>query len=153
LQRSDCIAVTIPSINHAKLGDTLAGLTEGVQGTGRQVLLGLINCDMAKAERLIEQLLRRRPGAIVVTGGKRSDRARRFLVQAAIPVVKTCDLPPQPVGHVAGIANAAAVRGMVDHPVAQGRDGPPSSFRPIFHATATASAFAAGNGVGRVQDR
>ncbi len=119
-QRTDFVAVTIPSINNANFAETLRGLSEGLTPRGLQILLGHTNYDMAEEERLIEQLLRRRPEAIVVTGGKHTDRARRLLSNAGIPVIETWDLPEVPIGHVVGFSNAATVRGMVDHFVAKG---------------------------------
>jgi LacI family transcriptional regulator, gluconate utilization system Gnt-I transcriptional repressor len=119
-QRSDFVAVTIPSINNANFADTLRGLTEGLKDRGLQILLGYTDYDIHEEERLIEQLLRRRPEAIVVTGGKHTPRARRLLENAGIPVVETWDLPEAPIGHVVGFSNAAAVRGMIDHFVARG---------------------------------
>jgi LacI family gluconate utilization system Gnt-I transcriptional repressor len=43
-----------------------------------------------------------------------------MLENAGIPVIETWDLPDDPIGHVIGFSNADAVRGMVDHFVAQG---------------------------------
>ncbi len=119
-QRTDFVAVTIPSINNANFADTVGGLSDGLKARGLQTLLGYTNYDMAEEEHLIEQLLRRRPEAIVVTGGRHTDRARRLLTNAGIPVIETWDLPDQPIGHVIGFSNANAVRGMVDHFVAKG---------------------------------
>jgi LacI family transcriptional regulator, gluconate utilization system Gnt-I transcriptional repressor len=119
-QRTDFVAVTIPSINNANFAETVGGLTEGLKARGLQILLGYTNYDTAEEEVLIEQLLRRRPEAIVVTGGKHTARARRLLENAGIPVIETWDLPDAPIGHVVGFSNAMAVRGMVDHLVAQG---------------------------------
>lgn len=119
-QRTNFVAVTIPSINNANFADTLRGLSDGLKAAGLQILLGYTDYDMAEEERLIEQLLRRRPEAIVVTGGKHTDRARRLLENAGIPVVETWDLPERPIGHVVGFSNADAVRGMVDHLVRRG---------------------------------
>jgi DNA-binding LacI/PurR family transcriptional regulator len=73
-----------------------------------------------REERLIEQLLRRRPEAIVVTGGNHTPRARRMLENAGIPVIETWDLPETPIDHVIGFSNAQAVRSMVDHFVGRG---------------------------------
>jgi LacI family transcriptional regulator, gluconate utilization system Gnt-I transcriptional repressor len=119
-QRTDFVAVTIPSINNANFAETVRGLSEGLKPRGLQILLGSTDYDTAEEERLIEQLLRRRPEAIVVTGGKHTPRARRLLEAAGIPVIETWDLPPDPIGHVVGFSNAQAVQGMVDHFVAQG---------------------------------
>jgi LacI family transcriptional regulator, gluconate utilization system Gnt-I transcriptional repressor len=119
-QKTDFIAVTIPSINNANFAETVRGLSEGLKPRGLQILLGYTDYDMAEEERLIEQFLRRRPEAIVVTGGGHTPRARRMLENAGIPVIETWDLPKDPIGHVIGFSNANAVRGMVDHFVAKG---------------------------------
>lgn len=119
-QRTNFVAVTIPSINNANFADTVGGLTDGLKSRALQILLGYTNYDIAEEERLIEQMLGHRPEAIVVTGGKHTTRARRLLENASIPVIETWDLPEAPIGHVVGFSNAAAVRVMVDHFVARG---------------------------------
>ena len=120
-QRTGFVAATIPSINNANFAETVRGLTEGVGEVGQQILLGSTGYDIHREEELIEQLLRRRPDAIVVTGGKHTPRARRLLENAAIPVVETWDLPEAPIEHVVGFSNAEAVQSLVDHIVASGR--------------------------------
>lgn len=119
-QKTDFVAVTIPSINNANFADTVRALSDGLKPRGLQILLGTTDYDMNEEERLIEQLLRRRPEAIVVTGGNHTDRARRMLANAGIPVIETWDLPANPIDHVVGFSNAQAVRGMVDHFVSKG---------------------------------
>ena len=64
-QRTDFVAVTIPSINNANFADTVAGLSEILSNEGLQVLLAYTNYNKAQEERATEQLLRRRPEAIV----------------------------------------------------------------------------------------
>ena len=119
-QKTGFVAVTIPSINNANFADTLRGLSEGLRVHGLQILLGYTDYDMETEETLIAQFLRRRPEAMVVTGGKHTPRARRLLENAGIPVIETWDLPDAPIGHVVGFSNAQAVAGMVDHFVAGG---------------------------------
>ncbi|MDO1583313.1 LacI family DNA-binding transcriptional regulator [Rhizobium oryzicola] len=114
-QRSDFVAVTIPSINNANFADTVGGLSDALAARNMQILLGYTNYDMQEEERLIEQLLRRKPEAIVVTGGKHTPRGRKLLENARIPVIETWDKPASPIGHYVGFSNADAVRGMVDH--------------------------------------
>jgi LacI family gluconate utilization system Gnt-I transcriptional repressor len=118
--RTDFVAVLIPSINNANFADTVDALAAGLKGAGMETLLGYTNYDTVEEEVLIEQLLRRRPEAIVVTGGSHTERARRLLRQSGVPVIETWDLPEDPVGHVVGFSNAAVVQGMVDHLVAKG---------------------------------
>ncbi|WP_246054937.1 LacI family DNA-binding transcriptional regulator [Paracoccus gahaiensis] len=120
-QRSDFVAVTIPSINNANFADTVRGLSDGLRARGLQILLGYTDYDVQAEETLIAQLLRRRPEAMVVTGGTHTDRSRALLDKAAIPVIEIWDLPDRPIGHVVGFSNAAAMGTLVDHLVAQGR--------------------------------
>lgn len=119
-QKSDFVAVTIPSINNANFADTVGGLADTLATRNMQILLGYTNYDMQEEERLIEQLLRRKPQAIVVTGGKHTPRARRLLETVNIPVIETWDIPVEPIGHYVGFSNAGAVRQMVDHFVSAG---------------------------------
>jgi LacI family transcriptional regulator, gluconate utilization system Gnt-I transcriptional repressor len=119
-QRTDFIAVTVPSINNANFADTIRGLSDGLKPHGLQILLGSTDYDIHEEERLIEQLLRRRPEALVVTGGKHTPRARRLMENAGIPIIETWDLPDDPIGHVVGFSNAASMRFLVDHFVARG---------------------------------
>lgn len=120
-QRSDFIAVTIPSLDNANFAATIMALTAKLSKAGYQVLLGHSNYDMEREEKLISQFLRRRPEAIVVTGGRHTDRARKLLTDSGVPVVETWDTPVDPIGHVVGFSNAATIQLLVDHLVSQGR--------------------------------
>ncbi len=120
-QRSDFVAVTIPSLNNANFAATVVALTTKLSDAGYQVLLGHTNYDMDKEEALIRQFLRRRPEAIVVTGGHHTDAARKLLSESGVPVIETWDAPPDPIGHVVGFSNAATMDLVVDHLVSLGR--------------------------------
>lgn len=119
-QRSGFVAVTIPSLNNANFADTVRGLSDGLRDADLEVLLGYSNYDIREEERLIEQLLRRRPEAIVVTGGRHTEKARRLLHNSGIPVIETWDLPSQPIGHVVGFSNAATMDALIEHLVSRG---------------------------------
>lgn len=119
-QKSGFVAVTVPTINNPNFAETVDALSLQLADAGLQVLLGYDRYDTAQEERRIEQLLRRRPEAIVVTGGRHSARSRRLLETSGIPVVETWDMPADPIGHVVGFSNAGAARLVVDHLVARG---------------------------------
>lgn len=119
-QKTGFVAVTIPSINNANFADTVAGLSGALALRNMQTILGYTNYDLDNEEQLIEQLLRRKPEAIVVTGGRHTVRARRLLEKAHIPVIETWDVPAEPIGHYVGFSNAGAVRDLVDHFVTVG---------------------------------
>ncbi len=119
-QKTGFVAVLIPSINNANFADTVDALSDKLGAAGMQVLLGYDQYRTDIEENLIEQMLRRKPEAIVVTGGNHSPRARKLLQGAGIPVVETWDLPADPIGHVVGFSNAATMSAMVDHLASRG---------------------------------
>ncbi|MCP4383643.1 MAG: LacI family DNA-binding transcriptional regulator [Hyphomicrobiales bacterium] len=114
-RKTGFVAVTIPSINNANFADTVRGLTERLRESELQILLGYTDYNVEEEERLVEQFLRRRPEAVVVTGGTHTERCRRLLDAAGVPVVETWDLPNNPIGHVVGFSNAAAAELVVEH--------------------------------------
>lgn len=107
-RRTGFVAMTVPSINNANFADTARGLTEGLRDSGFELLLGYTDYDLAEEERLVEAFLRRRPEAIVVTGGAHTERCRALLCGAGVPVVETWDLPKDPIDRVVGFSNADA---------------------------------------------
>lgn len=112
-KRTGFVAALIPSINNSNFAETIRGLTEALQGSGLQLLLGYTDYSVEAEEELIESMLRRRPEGIVVTGGRHTARGRKLLEQSGIPVVETWDLPNSPVRHVVGFSNAEASAALV----------------------------------------
>jgi len=110
-QRSDFVAMAA----------TVVALTTKMSDAGYQVLLGHTNYDVAREEELIAQFLRRRPEAIVVTGGHHTERTRQMLEKSGVPVIETWDHPMNPIGHVVGFSNADTMRLLVDHLVSKQR--------------------------------
>ena len=119
-KRSGFVAALIPSINNSNFADTARGLTDALAGSGLQLLLAYTDYSMEKEEELIGSMLRRRPEAIVVTGGSHTARARKLLENSSIPVVETWDLPKKPVRHVVGFSNAEASKALVRYLHAKG---------------------------------
>ena len=114
-RRSGFVAVLIPSLNNSNFSDTARGIGLRLDASGLQMLLGATDYDLAREEQLVEAMLRRRPEAIVVTGGRHTERARRQLAASGIPVIEMWDLPDAPLEHVVGFSNAAAAGAMVGH--------------------------------------
>ena len=112
-KRSGFVAALIPSINNSNFADTARGLTDALAGSGLQLLLAYTDYSVEQEEELIGSMLRRRPEAIVVTGGSHTARARKLLDNSGIPVVETWDLPKKPVRHVVGFSNAEASKALV----------------------------------------
>ena len=114
-KRTGFVAALIPSINNSNFADSARSLTDALAGSGLQLLLAYTDYSIEKEEELIEAMLRRRPEAIVVTGGKHTLRGRKLLVKSGIPVIETWDLPKQPIRHVVGFSNAEATSKLVHY--------------------------------------
>lgn len=120
MQKSGFVAVTVPTLNNSNFALTVDAISTQLALARVQVLLGYDQYDINEEEARIEQLLRRRPEAVVVTGGHHTERARRLLKTCGVPVVETWDMPEDPIQHVVGFSNAKAMALVVDHLVARG---------------------------------
>ncbi|WP_418024540.1 LacI family DNA-binding transcriptional regulator [Paracoccus sp. TD-10] len=118
--RSGFVAVTVPSINNANFAETVRQLSRGLSRNGLQILLANTEYDPEEEERLIGQLLRRKPEALVLTVGDYTRRTRQMLRATRIPVIEIWDLPAEPIRHVVGFSNTACIGRLVDHLVASG---------------------------------
>ncbi len=108
-RKTGFIAVLVPSINNSNFSDTARGITDALEKTGLQLLLGYTDYSVEKEETLIESMLKRRPEGMILTGGAHTDRARRMLRNAGIPVVETWDVPSDPIDQVVGFSNTEAM--------------------------------------------
>jgi LacI family gluconate utilization system Gnt-I transcriptional repressor len=120
-QRSGFLALTLPSINNANFAATHTALTASLAGSGLQILLGITDYDVDEEERLVRQLLARRPEALILTGGSHTDQTRHLLNAIDIPVVELWDMPGDPIQHVVGCSNAKAMAMVVAHLAQTGR--------------------------------
>jgi LacI family gluconate utilization system Gnt-I transcriptional repressor len=119
-KRSGFIAALIPSLNNSSFSETAHGLAAAVEGAGLQLLLGDTDYRLDTEERLVREMLARRPEGVVLTGGTHTPQARAMLLASGIPVVETWDLPAEPIGHTVGFSNAEAMAALVRHLHASG---------------------------------
>lgn len=119
-RKTGFVAAIVPSINNSNFADTARGITDELESTGLQLLLGYTEYTTEKEEKLIEAMLRRRPEGIILTGGAHTDRARRMLKSAGIPVVETWELPAKPIDQVVGFSNEEAMGLLVKTLAAKG---------------------------------
>lgn len=119
-QRSGFVALTLPSINNANFATTHKAFTQSLAGTDLQLLLGITNYDLDQEERILRQLLARRPDAVVATGGTHTAETRNLLEAISVPVFEIWDVPATPIDHVVGFSNFDAMGLIVKHLSDQG---------------------------------
>lgn len=114
-RHSGFVAMTLPSIVSPGFAATLQGLTDNLNDTGLDLLLGYTNYDIEEEERIIKSILRRRPEAIVVTGGNHTEQCRKYLANSGVPVIETWDQPRDPIDSSVGFSNANAASLVAHH--------------------------------------
>ncbi len=111
-KKSGFVAILVPSLNNLHFAQTVQALTEELEHTGQQILLGHTDYSAEREERLVEIMLRRRPEAILLSYDGHSDRTIRLLEEANVPVVELWERPANPIGHTIGFSNRDAAMEM-----------------------------------------
>ncbi|MBI5276130.1 MAG: LacI family DNA-binding transcriptional regulator [Burkholderiales bacterium] len=104
-KRSMTVAGLVPIISVPQFLPTIQALTQSLDESGYQLILGQSGYDYAREESLVDTMLGRRPDGVVVTGLLHSPKAREQLRRVGIPVVETWDLTDRPVDMVVGFSH------------------------------------------------
>lgn len=107
-KRSGFVATLIPSLNNVHYAKMVQALTEGIETTGMQILLGHTDYSMAREEQLVESMLKRRPEAIALPFDGHNKRTIKLLKNARIPIIELWEIPPKPIGYTVGFSNEQA---------------------------------------------
>jgi len=113
-QRSGFVATLVPSINNVHYAEMIQGLTENLESHSLQVLLGYTDYSSLKEEALVENLLTRRPEAIVLPYDGHSKRTVKLLKQSQVPVFQLWETPENPIAYTIGFSNHEVARGMTE---------------------------------------
>ena len=120
-QRSDLIGVVVPSVSNIVFAEVLAGIAEGIEGSGLQPVFGVTDYDPGREHDVIRSLLSWKPSGMIVTGLDQSEATIRLLKTADVPVVQIMDLDGTPVDACVGFSQAAAGAAMAQAMIARGR--------------------------------
>ncbi|WP_420334947.1 LacI family DNA-binding transcriptional regulator [Roseibium sp.] len=120
-QRSSLIGVIVPSTANIVFAEVLAGIAEGIEGSGLQPVFGVTDYDLEKEYEVIRNMLSWNPAGLIVTGLDQSRDARRLLENAKIPVVQIMDMDGVPVDACVGFSQRAAGGAMAEALLGTGR--------------------------------
>ncbi len=119
-QRVNLVAVIIPSLSNMVFPEVLTGISEVLEDTGLQPVVGVTNYSPEREERVLYEMLSWRPSGVIVAGLEHSDASRAMLTNAGIPIVEIMDVDGEAIDSVVGISHHRAGRVMAEAILAAG---------------------------------
>lgn len=111
-QRVNLVAVIIPSLSNMVFPEVMTGISQVLEDTDLQPVVGVTDYQPEKEERVLFEMLSWRPSGVIIAGLEHSDAARAMLNASGIPVVEIMDVDGQPVDTCVGISHRRAGREM-----------------------------------------
>ncbi|WP_241559917.1 LacI family DNA-binding transcriptional regulator [Solirhodobacter olei] len=119
-QRVNLVAVIIPSLSNMVFPEVLAGISEVLDDTGLQPVVGVTNYQPEREEQVLYEMLSWRPSGVIVAGLEHTDASRAMLKNAGIPIVEIMDVDGEAIDSVVGISHRRAGRVMAEEILAAG---------------------------------
>lgn len=104
------VGVIIPSLSNMVFPEVMMGISEVLDDTPLQPVVGVTDYDPAKEERVIFEMLSWRPTGLIVAGLEHTDAARKMMENAGIPIVEIMDVDGAAIDANVGISHKRAGR-------------------------------------------
>lgn len=111
-QRVNLVAVIIPSLSNMVFPEVLGGISEVLEETDLQPVVGVTDYIPEKEEKVLYEMLSWRPSGVIIAGLEHTDAAKAMMRAAGIPVVEIMDVDGTPVDAAVGISHRRAGREM-----------------------------------------
>jgi len=119
-QRVNLVAVIIPSLGNMVFPEVLSGISEVLEGTDLQPVVGVTDYLPEKEEKVLFEMLSWRPSGVIIAGLEHSEASQAMLRQAGIPVVEIMDIDGEPIDACVGISHRRAGRKMAQEIIEAG---------------------------------
>lgn len=106
--RVNLVAVVIPSMSNMVFPEVMTGISEALEDTELQPVVGVTGYLPEKEEKVLYEMLSWRPSGVIIAGLEHSDASRAMLRASGIPVVEIMDVDGTPVDSVVGISHRRA---------------------------------------------
>ena len=111
-QRVNLVAVIIPSLSNMVFPEVMTGISEVLETTDLQPVVGVTDYLPEKEERVLYEMLSWRPSGVIIAGLEHSETSAMMLKASGIPVVEIIDIDGSPVDAMVGISHRRAGREM-----------------------------------------
>jgi LacI family gluconate utilization system Gnt-I transcriptional repressor len=119
-QRVNLVGVIIPSLSNMVFPEVLTGISDVLEDTGLQPVVGVTNYLPEREETVLYEMLSWRPSGVILAGLEHTEVSRAMLAQAGIPIVEIMDIDGTPVDSAVGISHRRAGRQMAEAILAAG---------------------------------
>lgn len=119
-QRVNLVAVIIPSMSNMVFPEVMMGISEVLDDTQLQPVVGLSHYKPEREEAVLYEMLSWRPSGVILAGLEHTEPARAMLRNAGIPIVEIMDTDGEPVDAMVGISHRRAGREMGEAIIAAG---------------------------------
>ena len=119
-QRVNLVGVIIPSLSNMVFPEVLTGISEVLEDTGLQPVIGVSNYSPDREESVLYEMLSWRPSGVILAGLEHTPAATAMLSQAGVPIVEIMDIDGTPVDSAVGISHRRAGRQMAETIIAAG---------------------------------
>lgn len=113
-QRVNLVAVIIPSLSNMVFPEVMTGISDALEGTGLQPVVGVTNYSPENEERVLYEMLSWRPSGVIIAGLEHTDAAIAMMENSGTPVVQIMDIDGPAVDSVVGISHRRAGRMMAE---------------------------------------
>ena len=113
-QRVNLVAVIIPSLSNMVFPDVMMGISDALEPTGLQPVVGVTNYSHATEEKVLYEMLSWRPSGVIIAGLEQSEAAKAMLENSGISVVQIMDIDGDPIDAAVGISHRRAGRKMAE---------------------------------------
>ncbi|WP_380055238.1 LacI family DNA-binding transcriptional regulator [Falsihalocynthiibacter sp. SS001] len=111
-QRVNLVAVIIPSMSNMVFPEVLTGISDVLDDTPLQPVVGVTNYLPEKEEAVLYEMLSWRPSGVIIAGLEHSEASKAMMRNAGIPIVEIMDVDGEPVDAMVGISHRRAGRKM-----------------------------------------
>ncbi|WP_353313599.1 MULTISPECIES: LacI family DNA-binding transcriptional regulator [unclassified Shimia] len=111
-QRVNLVAVIIPSLSNMVFPEVLSGISQVLEETELQPVVGVSDYLPEKEEKVLYEMLSWRPSGVIIAGLEHTEASRAMLNASGIPVVEIMDTDGDPVDAMVGISHRRAGREM-----------------------------------------
>ncbi|MEE9388107.1 MAG: LacI family DNA-binding transcriptional regulator [Paracoccaceae bacterium] len=119
-QRVSLVAVIIPSLSNMVFPEVMTGISDVLDQTDLQPVVGVTNYHPEREERVLYEMLSWRPSGVIIAGLEHSDASNAMLRAAGIPVIEIMDVDGDPIDSAVGISHRRAGREMAQEIVEAG---------------------------------